>query len=238
MRRESPIAPSHGVPLRVLIVEDDPAMVVALRDGFKYEGYAVQVARDGHAALRAVSESNPDLIILDVMLPKTSGLEICRQLRAVGNHVPIIMVTARGQEIDKVQGLKLGADDYVTKPFSFLELIARAEAVLRRSRGRAAPETCGFGDVTLDFRRREATRRGAPLELSSREFAILEYLVARRGEVVTREQLLQAVWGYESVPFTRTVDVHVAKLRRKIEPDQIEPRFLLTVHRVGYRFTG
>jgi DNA-binding response OmpR family regulator len=122
--------------------------------------------------------------------------------------------------------------------FSFLELIARAEAVLRRSRGRAAPETYGFGDVTLDVRRREATRRGAPLELSSREFAILEYLVARRGDVVTREQLLQAVWGYESVPFTRTVDVHIAKLRRKIEPDQVEPRFLLTVHRVGYRFTG
>jgi DNA-binding response OmpR family regulator len=238
MSSESLTKSSQGRPLRVLIVEDDAAMVVALRDGFKYEGYAVQVARDGHAALRGVSESDPDLIILDVMLPKMSGLEICRQLRSLGHDVPIIMLTARGQEIDKVQGLKLGADDYVTKPFSFLELIARVEAVLRRSRGRAAAEACRFGDVTLDFRRQEATRAGAPLELSSREFAILEYLVARRGEVVTREQLLQAVWGYESFPFTRTVDVHIAKLRRKIESDQMEPRFIVTVHRLGYKFTG
>ncbi|MGH7818988.1 MAG: response regulator transcription factor, partial [Candidatus Binatia bacterium] len=212
----------------VLVVEDDPAMAVALRDGFHYEGYAVEVAHDGDSALRRASELAPDLIVLDVMLPKMSGLDVCRRLRSLGNTVPIILLTARGQEIDKVQGLKLGADDYVTKPFGFLELMARVEALLRRTRPRPAPEGYAFGDVTVDFRRREASRAGAALELSARELALLEYLIVHRGEVVTREQLLRAVWGYETLPLTRTVDVHVAKLRRKIEPDPVEPSFIVT----------
>ena len=235
-RDVSPTA-STDRPWRVLVVEDDPAMAVALRDGFRYEGYAVEVARDGEEALRHASRSDPDLIVLDVMLPKASGLEICRQLRSAGNDVPIIMLTARGQEGDKIQGLKLGADDYVTKPFSFLELMARVEAVLRRSRRPPAPESYSFGDVTIDFRRREAARGGAPLDLSAREIALLEHLIVHRGEVVTREELLRGVWGYESLPLTRTVDMHVAKLRRKIEPNPMEPTFIVTVHGAGYRFT-
>ncbi len=225
-------------PLRVLIVEDDPAMGIALRDGFRFEGYAVQLATDGPSGLRMALDDRPDLLLLDVMLPRQSGLDVCRELRRAGHDVPIIMLTARGDEADKVQGLKLGADDYVTKPFGFLELLARVEALLRRTRREERPDRYAFGDVELDFKQRRATRAGEPLELSARELALLEYLVAHRGEVVTREQLLQAVWGYRSLPLTRTVDMHVAKLRRRIEPDPASPSFLLTVHRVGYRFTG
>ena len=224
---------------RVLIVEDDEAMSVALRDGFTFEGYAVGVARDGEAALRAAAAEPPDLIILDVMLPKLTGLEVCRQLRGAGSRVPIIMLTARGQEIDKVVGLKLGADDYVTKPFGLMELMARAEAVLRRCAGQAAPvERYAFGDLALDFQRHEATRGGRPLELSPREFALLRYFVAHRGEVVTREALLESVWDYNAIPFTRTVDMHIAKLRKKVEDDAADPRWIVTVHRLGYKFTG
>jgi DNA-binding response OmpR family regulator len=232
-------APSpHRQPPTVLIVEDDPAMAVALRDGFQYEGYGVRLVADGASALRQALETRPDLIILDVMLPRMNGLEICRQLRDTGNDVPIIMLTARGQEVDKIQGLKIGADDYVTKPFSFLELMARVEAVLRRSQRPGTPGSLELGEVSLDFRRHEATRRGEPLDLSPREFAVLEYLVTRRGEVVTREQLLQDVWGYERFPFTRTVDMHIAKLRRKIEPDPADPTYIVTVHGTGYKFTA
>ncbi len=229
---------SVGTVSRVLIVEDDPAMAIALRDGFKYEGYGVLTATDGAGGLRLASQADIDLVILDVMLPKMSGLEICQQLRAAGNTVPIIMLTARGQERDKVQGLALGADDYVTKPFSFLELMARVQALLRRTRRPPAPETYRFGEVEIDFKHLLATRAGAPLDLSPREFAILACLIARRGEVVTREQLLQVVWGYESLPLTRTVDVHIAKLRRKIERTPVDPEHVVTVHGLGYRFTG
>ena len=171
------------------------------------------------------------------MLPKLSGLDVLRELRAARSEVPILLLTARSQDGDKVEGLRLGADDYVTKPFSFVELVARVEALVRRARRREEPEALRFGDVVVDFRRLEATRAGEPLELSPREFALLACLDARRGKVVTREQLLQLVWGYESLPLTRTVDVHVAKLRRKIEPDPASPRFLRTVHGRGYRFT-
>jgi two-component system alkaline phosphatase synthesis response regulator PhoP len=223
---------------RVLIVEDEPAMAAALRDGFRYEGFSVLVASDGAAGLRLAQQSEIDLVVLDVMLPKLSGLEICRQLRAAKSGVPILMLSARGQEADKVEGLEIGADDYVTKPFGFAELMARAQALLRRARRPAEPETCSFGDVVVDFRRLRATRAGLPLELSQREFAILAFLVARRGEVVTREQLLQVVWGYDSLPLTRTVDMHIAKLRRKIERTPVEPEFIVTVHRGGYRFAG
>ena len=223
---------------RVLVVEDDPAMARALRDGFEYEGYTVCVAADGGEGLRLAREAAVDLIVLDVMLPRMSGLEICQQLRSARDHVPIILVTARSQESDKVQGLRLGADDYVTKPFGFDELVARVEAVLRRAGSRPAPDLLRFGDVSVDFGRLRATRAGEPLDLSPREFALLACLAARRGEVVTREQLLHEVWGYEGRPVTRTVDMHVAKLRRKIEPAPNAPQHIVTVHGEGYRFVG
>jgi len=228
---------------RVLIVEDDPAMSVALRDGFEYEGYNVTVAQDGEAGLRlATATEAPDLILLDVMLPKITGLDVCKKLRGDGNSVPIIMLTARGQEIDKVLGLKLGADDYVTKPFGFMELMARVEAVLRRCAAAAAPpaplETCRFGDVTLDFRAHEAWKGGRPIELSPREFQLLAFFIQHRGEVVTREKLLDTVWDYNAIPFTRTVDMHIAKLRKKIEDNPADPRHIITVHRLGYKFVG
>ena len=222
---------------RVLVVEDDEAMAVALRDGFVYEGYEVTVARDGEAGLALAREQPPDLMILDVMLPRMNGLEVCKLLRGEGSELPIIMLTARGQEIDKVLGLELGADDYVTKPFSFMELMARVEAVLRRVRpgGRTQQAAQRFGDVTVDLARHEASKGGVPLELSPREFRLLGYLLERRGEVVSREELLDAVWGYDSIPFTRTVDTHIAKLRKKIEDDPADPRHIITVHRLGYK---
>jgi DNA-binding response OmpR family regulator len=217
-------------------------MSVALKDGFEYEGYDVVIARDGAQGLELARQSEPDIIILDVMLPRMTGLDVCKTLRSENNAVPIIMLTARGQEIDKVLGLKLGADDYVTKPFSFMELLARAEAVLRRTRG-AAPaagelETYACGDLEIDFKCHKALKNGAPLELSPREFRLLKYFVEHRGEVVTRDQLLDGVWGYDTIPFTRTVDTHIAKLRKKIEESPADPQYIVTVHRLGYRFTG
>ncbi|HZI93821.1 MAG TPA: response regulator transcription factor [Patescibacteria group bacterium] len=224
---------------KVLIVEDDESMAVALRDGFEYEGFAVTVARDGEIGLRMAATESPDLMILDLMLPKMSGLDICRQIRSDGRAVPIIMLTARGQEIDKVLGLKLGADDYVTKPFSFLELMARAEAVMRRSNGHSTQiESYDFGDVSVNFRKFEARKKGRSLDLSHREYKLLHFLIEHRGEVVAREQLLDVVWGYDNIPFTRTVDMHVAKLRKKIEDRPTDPRFIVTVHRAGYKFTA
>ena len=223
----------------VLIVEDDEAMAVALRDGFSYEGYEVKLARDGATGLRMASEGNQDLIILDVMLPRMSGLDVCKRIRRQGSKVPIIMLTARGQEIDKVLGLKTGADDYVTKPFSFLELMARIEAVLRRSSGFAdAIENYVFGDFEVDFKSFAARKNGDDVGLSPREFKLLRFLIEHRGEVLTRERLLDAVWGYDNVPFTRTVDMHIAKLRKKVESEPQNPAFIITVHRVGYKFTG
>jgi two-component system alkaline phosphatase synthesis response regulator PhoP len=229
--------------LKVLIVEDDEAMSAALRDGFEYEGYAVTVARDGAKGLRLASEVSPDVIILDVMLPKMSGLDVCKKIRAEKNGVPILMLTARGQEIDKVLGLKTGADDYVTKPFSFLELMARVEAVLRRSRGDGAtrPEPAGprvFGDVEVDFRKCEASKAGRPIELSARELRLLEYFLEHPGEVLGRDRLLNSVWGYDTDSYSRTVDMHVAKLRRKIEDRPEDPRHIVTVHGIGYKFIG
>ncbi len=212
-------------------------MAVALRDGFEYEGYSVQVARDGAAGLRLASEKEPDLIILDVMLPKMSGFDVCKQLRGAGNATPIIMLTARGQEIDKVVGLKIGADDYVTKPFSFMELMARVEAIMRRTlRKTETTEDFRFGDISVNFKKFEVTKADAPLEMSPREFNILRYFIDHRGEVITRDQLLDAVWGYGSFPLTRTVDMHIAKLRQKIEDTPGDPRHIITVHRVGYKF--
>ena len=224
---------------KVLIVEDDAAMAAALKDGFAYEGHEVSWASDGEAGLRLAKEAAPDVVVLDVMLPKLSGLDVCKRLRADGSTLPIIMLTARGQEIDKVLGLKLGADDYVTKPFGFMELMARVEAVLRRSGGsKTTPGSYTFGDVVVDFKRAELRKRGERVDVTARELKLLEFFVAHRGEVVPRERLLDRVWEYDSVPLTRTVDMHVAKLRRKIEDDPADPKFIVTVHRMGYKFLG
>jgi DNA-binding response OmpR family regulator len=235
---ESAKRPEHVVSTgRVLIVEDDQAMAVALRDGFEYEGYTVTVARDGSAGLKIAGERDVDVIILDVMLPKMSGFDVCKQLRSNGNSTPIIMLTARGQEIDKVIGLKIGADDYVTKPFSFMELMARVEALLRRTSRPSPPsDSFRFGEIEVNFRKFEVTRKGEPIEVSPREFNILKYFIEHRGEVISRDQLLDAVWGYGSFPLTRTVDMHIAKLRHKIEDTHGDPRYIITVHRIGYKF--
>jgi two-component system alkaline phosphatase synthesis response regulator PhoP len=224
---------------RVLIVEDDEAMGVALRHGMTFQGYTVLMATDGATGLQMATERDVDLIILDVMLPNMSGIEVCKRLRSHGSDVPIIMLTARGQELDKVLGLKVGADDYVTKPFSFMELMARVEALLRRTAKRGEGlDVYRFADVQVDFRRLEATKGGAPIELSPREFEIMKYFIEHRGEVVSRDRLLDVVWGYENFPLTRTVDMHIAKLRQKIEDTPGNPRHIITVHRSGYKFIG
>ena len=224
---------------KVLIVEDDDAMAIALTDGFRFEGYEVVAARDGEAGLALARSAAPDLMVLDVMLPKLSGLDVCKALRAEGSSVPIIMLTARGQEIDKVLGLKLGADDYVTKPFGFMELVARAEAVLRRSGNAGRPiSSYRFGDVSVDFKKGELRRKNVLVDVTARELRLLEFFIAHRGEVVARERLLDQVWDYDATPLTRTVDMHVAKLRKKIEDDPSDPKFLVTVHRMGYKFLG
>lgn len=224
---------------KILIVEDDAAMATALRDGFEFDGHAVTVAKDGVEGLRLATESSPDVVVLDVMLPRMSGLDVCKRIRAKGSGVPVIMLTARGQEIDKVVGLRSGADDYVTKPFGFMELTARVEALLRRAGGAAGrASSCRFGDVEVDFARCEARKAGRPVELSARELRLLQYFVAHRGEVLSRERLLDAVWDYASDSQSRTVDVHVGKLRRKIEDRPDDPRHIVTVHGIGYKFTG
>lgn len=224
---------------RFLIVEDDESIGSTLRDGIECEGHTALLERDGDAALRAIHEMRPDLVILDWILPTVSGLDVCRRLRAERNHVPIIMVTGRAQEIEKVVALKSGADDYVTKPFSFTELMARVEAVLRRSsRGADRPRRHEFDGVCVDFDAHEATKNGRALSLSTRELKLLEYLIRHEGQVIGRDELLEAVWGYETLPLTRTVDMHVAKLRRKIEAKPDDPRHILTVHRAGYKFVS
>jgi len=222
---------------KVLIVEDEPDMILGLKDNFEFEGYEVITAPDGMAGLERARAIKPDLIILDIMLPKLSGLEVCKTLRGEGYENPIIMLTARGQEIDKVVGLELGADDYVTKPFSIRELLARVRAILRRTEGKKKRlERYRFADVDLDFEVYRAKKGDQPLDLSPREFELLRYLIERKGETVSRDRLLEDVWGYESYPSTRTVDTHIAKLRAKIGDSGSEPRFILTIHGSGYKF--
>lgn len=224
---------------KILIVEDEPDMVTGLRDNFELEGYKVIVARDGEEGLKKALEEKPDLIVLDLMLPKMSGLDVCRNLRKSSFNAPILMLTARGQELDKVLGLEVGADDYITKPFGLNELLARVRAHLRRATHAVSTiENYAFGDVAVDFQKFKASKNKQPIELSPREFELLKFLVNHRGETVTREQLLDAVWGYDAMMFTRTVDNHIAKLRQKIEDDPESPAFIMTVHRVGYRFIG
>ncbi|HXZ80475.1 MAG TPA: response regulator transcription factor [Terriglobales bacterium] len=224
---------------KILIVEDEPGMVAGLRDNFEYEGYEVATANDGVAGLeRALSES-PDLVILDVMMPRMSGLDVCKQLKAKRPSLPIIMLTARGQEVDKVVGLELGADDYVTKPFSIRELLARVKAVLRRAQGHPKDaDRYNFGDVEVNLRSCQVSRKGKQLEISSKEFELLKYFISHSGEAISRDRLLEDVWGYERFPTTRTVDAHIVRLRQKLEPKPEDPHFILTVHGVGYKFVG
>jgi two-component system alkaline phosphatase synthesis response regulator PhoP len=236
---ETEPASDSGRKPRILIVEDEPAMIAGLRDNFEYEGYEVISAEDGVAGLERAMADNPDLILLDVMMPRMSGLDVCKQLKAKRPTIPIIMLTARGQEIDKVVGLELGADDYITKPFSIRELIARVKAVLRRvSPQTSAPEVYRFSDVEVNIRSNEVRRDGRAVELSAKEFALLAYFISHPAETLTRDRLLDAVWGYENYPNTRTVDTHIVHLRQKLEPTPEDPRYILTVHGSGYKFVG
>jgi two-component system alkaline phosphatase synthesis response regulator PhoP len=224
---------------KILVVEDEPAMVAGLRDNFEFEGYEVITAHDGIEGLQRALEESPDLVVLDVMMPRMSGLEVCKQLRAKRASLPIIMLTARGQEIDKVVGLELGADDYVTKPFSIRELLARVKSVLRRTAVLPKDkEQHSFSDVEVDLRRCRVVRSGKALDISSKEFDLLKYFICHSGETLSRDRLLEDVWGYENYPTTRTVDTHLVRLRQKLEPDPEQPQYFLTVHGTGYRFVG
>jgi two-component system alkaline phosphatase synthesis response regulator PhoP len=224
---------------RVLIVEDEAGLRLTLGDRLASEGYAVDTAGDGESGLEQGSTGTHDVIVLDVMLPKVNGLDVCRELRRRGVETPILMLTARGEVVDKVVGLKLGADDYLTKPFEAIELVARIEALLRRRPRASRPgESYRFGDVCVHFRKAEVTRGGAPVDLSAREFKLLRHFIDHRGETLSREQLLADVWGYDETPLTRTVDVHVAGLRQKLESNPKAPEFIATVHGLGYKFLG
>ncbi len=224
---------------KILIVEDEPNMVSGLRDNFEFEGYEVLTAADGVAGLETALKESPDLVLLDVMMPRMSGLDVCKQLKAKRPGIPIIMLTARGQEVDKVVGLEIGADDYVTKPFSIRELLARVKAVLRRAQPLANSQgRFAFGDVELDLRSCQVSRKGKVLDFSSKEFELLKYFLVHPGETLSRDRLLEEVWGYEHFPTTRTVDAHIVRLRQKVEPKPEEPRFILTVHGTGYKFVG
>ena len=220
---------------KVLIIEDDPAMLRGLKDNFAFEGYAVLAASDGDKGLTVALSAKPDLIILDIMLPGVNGYEICRLIRKEGLEMPIIMLTAKGQESDIVLGLNLGADDYVTKPFSIKELLARARAFLRRRRKEEAV-TRRFGDFELDGASRRLSRKGREIPLTPKEFGLLEFLSRRPGRAFTRDQVLRAVWGYDVFVTGRSVDRCIATLRQKIEPDPIRPAFIKTIRDIGYRF--
>ena len=219
----------------VLIIEDDPTMLIGLKDNFEFKGYKVLTAADGEKGLKAALNSKPDLILLDIMLPKINGYEICRLIREEKLATPIIMLTAKGEESDIVLGLNLGADDYVTKPFSIKELLARAAAFLRRAK-KEVQDAYEFGDFRLDLSARRLTRKGREIELSPKEFNLLEYFVKKSGRALTRDEILNAVWGYDCVVTSRSIDRFVTTLRNKIEPDPARPIFIHTIRQIGYRF--
>ena len=223
---------------RILVVEDEPGIALGLEDDLKMEGYEVEVIGDGVAASRRAKESSFDLIVLDVMLPGKDGFEVCCDLRRSGLRAPILMLTAKAREEEKVMGLELGADDYVTKPFGTRELRARIKALLRRSSNGSEPSSYSFGNAELDFDRAELRVNGSPVYLKPLEFKLLQYFLRARGRILTREQLLDAVWGVDTFASDRIVDNHIANLRRKIEPDPANPRYLLNVRGLGYRFDG
>ena len=226
---------------RVLIVEDNPDLAFGLRNNLEIEGYEVIAADDGREGLHLAREAAPDLVILDLMLPGMDGYRVLRTLREGGSQTPVLILTARGEEADKVRGFRLGADDYVTKPFGVLELLARVEALLRRSTPVAGTASAPararerFGEIELDPGTRAVLRRGDPVELTPMEFDLLTALLRRGGVVATRHELLREVWGYRTTVVSRTVDTHVAELRRKLEDDPAAPRYILTVRKTGYR---
>ena len=225
----------------ILLVEDDRAILLGLKENLAFDGHTVRHVLRGDEALERLEAERPDLLILDVMLPGLNGFEVCRRVRKNDRRLPILMLTARGEEVDKVMGLDLGADDYLTKPFSLPELLARVRALLRRAESAAEPElpqTLQFGDVCLDFVRYAATRNGRHVHLTAKEFALLQYLAAHRGVPIRRDLLIDRVWGEDVYPTNRTVDTHILSLRNKLEPDPSRPRYLLTVHGVGYKFAG
>jgi two-component system alkaline phosphatase synthesis response regulator PhoP len=220
----------------ILLVEDEEALRMTLSDRLRSEGYVVDFAADGEEGLGKATGLPFDLIILDVMLPHRSGFDVCRDIRSAGLATPILLLTARDQTVDKVLGLKLGADDYVTKPFDTLELMARVEALLRRAPGRSAQTVLQLGPIRMDVRGTEVMRDGKPVALSAREFQLLRHFMEHPGATLSRNELLHEVWGYEDGTFTRTVDVHIASLRQKLEKDPKRPELILTVPGMGYKF--
>jgi two-component system alkaline phosphatase synthesis response regulator PhoP len=221
----------------ILIVEDETELASGLKDNFEFDGYDVFLASDGETGLHLAIERQPNLIILDIMLPKMSGLDLCKELRSRGVSTPIIMLTARSQEIDKVLGLEFGADDYITKPFSIRELLARVKAVLRRfPDSKKNTRLYSIGKLTIDFDHYLAEDVNGKVELTYKEFEILKYFRENKGQVITRDKLLDDVWGYEHFPTSRTVDNHIVKLRKKVEIDPKQPRHILTVHGIGYKY--
>lgn len=226
--------------MKILLVEDEKGLILTLTDRLASEGFEVVSAEDGERGFELGQTERFDLIILDVMLPKKNGYDVCRDLRQKGIATPVLMLTAKGETIDKVLGLKLGADDYLTKPFEVIELLARIEALLRRAptRNGGKPASFRFGNIAVDLRRAEVTKDRQPVELSAMEFKLLQFLIENRGVVHSRDHLLDAVWGYDAMPSTRTVDVHVAWLRQKLEQNPRHPKYIQTVHGLGYKFTG
>ena len=225
----------------ILLIEDEHGLIMTLQKRLEMEGYKVVVARDGVSGLEHALNNPVDLVILDIMLPGIDGFDVCRDIRNHKNVLPILMLTARGQTIDKVLGFKLGADDYLTKPFQMAELVARIGALLRRSS--ASESSTGishyrFHSIEVDFRRAEVRKESQLLELSAKEYQLLRHFIIHRSQILSRKEILNEVWGYETTPTTRTVDVHVARLRQKIEVNPSKPQFLLTVHSLGYRFDG
>lgn len=223
---------------RVLIIEDEPGILLSLKDEFESEGYSVFTAEDGEKGFKMVKQHRPDLVILDIMLPLLDGYEVCKRLRMEGDSTPIIMLTVKDKEIDRVLGLELGADDYVTKPFSLRELVARAKAVLRRTEERTKDLTeYKFGQVELDFKKYEAKKKGRRLELTPLEFQMLKVFIQKKGEVVTRDDFLDKVWGEDNVSVSfRTIDSHIANIRKKIEEHSSKPKHILSIRGVGYKF--
>jgi DNA-binding response OmpR family regulator len=219
----------------VLIIEDDPTLLRGLKDNFEFEGARVHTATDGQSGLERAQELRPDLIVLDLMLPKVNGYEVCRYLRQEKIETPILMLTAKSQESDVVLGLKLGADDYVTKPFSIKELLARAEALLRRAKARS-PQSIGFGDCRLELESRTLSRGGKEVPLSPKEFELLAYLAQNSGRALSRDNIMASVWGYDAMVTPRSIDRFVNALRNKIEPEPTTPRFIKTVREFGYKF--
>lgn len=225
--------------IRILIIEDDPAVLQGLTESLEAEHFQIEQARDGVEGSEMGRESRFDLIILDLLLPLKNGEEVCRELRAAGVETPILILSSKTEETDKVLGLELGADDYMTKPFGIREMVARIRALLRRQ-GTLTPEITqfSFGEIEVDFRKQELTKRGVPQKITAKEFEVLHYLIEHEDRVVSRQQLLEEVWGYERYPSTRTVDNFILSLRKKIEDDPANPNHILTVHTAGYKFVS